>query len=286
MNNWWKKTRLIFSIIIVALTTRSFKAIAEISNISKIKATEQLFTHVRAANPEVYRSSWSVALNDEICQELRPDYQKVYGFETQNFYINICQLGSNYFYYRKSKTNAHDTVVISAQPVFGGDVFQAIDGKITYFVGIDDQGYYSSVTYNNNKIVFEPELQPPSTALQRNKLSLGNLNGKNINVNSTELEQTSATDLDNQENTNDQSKICTQDKADIHPYFKGWQEFIGESPQIVWNYATDNGHHFIYNSSTPSQALVETADGLIIDLNIAILSKKIERVCVDSVAEN
>ncbi|GAB4533667.1 MAG: hypothetical protein Tsb0014_19330 [Pleurocapsa sp.] len=282
MNNWWKNITLIFSIIFVACTTQSFNAIAARSRVSKTQNYHQFLTRINTVQPNTRVHDWLLAQNQQTCQDLQPDYQKVYDFETQNFYINICQVNGNFFYYRQSKIDANDLIFIPAIKVFGGDVFQAVDGKVTYFVGIDEYGYYSSVMYNSNEIVFEPELPKKTTELAENARGLPKSTNQNINVNSAEIEE----NLDSSRTLNSQAKICTQDKTDIDPYFNGWQEFIGESPQVIGKYATSKGHDFVYSNNTPSHAFIETADGLIVDLNIATLSETIERVCVNPVAEN
>ena len=99
------------------------------------------------------------------CQKLGSDYEKVYNFVTQNFYIGICRRGENFYYYRQSKSNPRKLVVLKATIVLGGDVFKAEKGKVTYFVGTNANGYYSSVMQPNHEIIVEPEIN-------QNKLSI------------------------------------------------------------------------------------------------------------------
>ncbi|MFM2310805.1 MAG: hypothetical protein RLZZ04_81 [Cyanobacteriota bacterium] len=94
------------------------------------------------------------------CHNVNTAYQEVYGFETENYYINICQLDEEFFYYRQSKLDASNKLLIPAESILRGDVFQATAGRTTYFVGIESDRYYSSVMSNNNEIVFEPEILP------------------------------------------------------------------------------------------------------------------------------
>jgi hypothetical protein len=94
------------------------------------------------------------------CHNIDTAYQEVYGFETENYYINICQLNNDFFYYRQSKLGASNKVLIPAESILRGDVFQATADKTTYFVGIESDRFYSSVMSNNNEIVFEPEIFP------------------------------------------------------------------------------------------------------------------------------
>jgi hypothetical protein len=92
------------------------------------------------------------------CSNINTAYQEVYRFETENHYINICQLDSEFYYYRQSKSDVNNRLLIPAEALVRGDVFQAMAGKTTYFVGIDSDRYYSSVMSNDNEIVFEPEI--------------------------------------------------------------------------------------------------------------------------------
>lgn len=94
------------------------------------------------------------------CHNVSTAYQEVYGFETENYYINICQLDDEFFYYRQSKLDASNKLLIPAESILQGDVFQATADRTTYFVGIESDRYYSSVMSNNNEIVFEPEILP------------------------------------------------------------------------------------------------------------------------------
>ncbi len=93
------------------------------------------------------------------CQKLGLDYEKIYSFVTHNFYIGICRRGENFYYYRQSKSNPRKLVVLKAMTVMGGDVFKAQKGKVTYFVGTNANGYYSSVMQSNHEIVVEPEIK-------------------------------------------------------------------------------------------------------------------------------
>lgn len=91
------------------------------------------------------------------CRNINTAYQKVYSFETENHHISICQSGNKFYYYRQSKLDANNNLLVRAEALVRGNVFQAKVGKTTYFVGIDSDRYYSSVMSNNNEIVFEPE---------------------------------------------------------------------------------------------------------------------------------
>ncbi len=106
---------------------------------------------------EIATVGWTAQLTPK-CETINSAYQEIYSFETENYHINICQLGDNFYYHRQSKFE-QNIVLIPAQVVFSGNVFQATDGKTDYFVGKNGDRYYSSVMKNNHQIVFEPELQ-------------------------------------------------------------------------------------------------------------------------------
>jgi hypothetical protein len=101
------------------------------------------------------------------CQKINTAYKEIYSFETENYNINVCQLGSNFYYYRQAKSDQENALLIPAQAIFNGDAFQATSGKTTYFVGRDGDRYYSSVMENNQEIVFEPEVKLPQSSLSK-----------------------------------------------------------------------------------------------------------------------
>lgn len=112
------------------------------------------------SNSESYKKQQSVSEEKKLnyCQSIGTDYQEFYNFETLNYKIGICYKNEKWFYYRQSKSNPNNSLFLPAQVVFGGDFFRAKYKKVTYFVGVNSNGYYSSVMYGNNQIVFEPEL--------------------------------------------------------------------------------------------------------------------------------
>ena len=93
------------------------------------------------------------------CQRLGLRYEEVYDFWTRNFRVSICRQGDSFYYYRQSKSNPQQAILLRATTVFGGEVFKAVQGKITYFVGVNTDGYYSSVMQANHEIVVEPEVK-------------------------------------------------------------------------------------------------------------------------------
>ena len=227
-------------------------------------------------------NSW-IARTTVECEAINPTYQEVYSFETENYHINICQLGSSFYYHRQSKLNQGNIILIPAQAILSGNVFQASDGRTTYFVGKDGDRYYSSVVQNNNEIVFEPELQLPPADLSQ---GLADANSslptdlRRNQVNNASLE------LDNPADNSESVLICTREKSAFNPRLDEWQKLIGKSTEIANNYAVSNGHDFIYSEQTPHLASIITRDGAIIKLTIATPSETIERVCVQSVGDN
>lgn len=206
------------------------------------------------------------------CQSLGAEYQDFYNFQTRNYYISICRKGEAWFYYREAKSNPNNALLLPATIVFGGDVFKAVDKKVTYFVGINSDGYYSSVMYGNNEMIFEPELlNVPAVATQE------------ATVNSVEI---SNSDIDEQNSdiVTGYWRVCTEDRDDLHPYLNGWQKFIGQSSSTINKYASAEGHNFYYSNSELEDILVETTDGLMVTLDVIQLTETVGSVCVKPLA--
>jgi hypothetical protein len=273
MSNWYKETILIIVIAIGSLKIYNLNAIARSVDRETNSTDRSTLLNFKLE----LKSPFLVARDWQTCSQLNERYREVYGFETQNFYINICQYGQQFIYYRQAKADPSDIVMIPAETVFGGQVFQASEGRITYFVGIDSNGYYSSVMKNDNELVVEPELQAPSSRIA---------NDRDININANSKTQDSQFNLNSYEEKVDRQQICTENKYDRHPHLKGWQKFIGESPDLAFNYATDKGHNFAYNNRNLQQASIETTDGLMVTFNIASVGNKIGQVCVNPVVNN
>lgn len=216
------------------------------------------------------------ALRENLCKQVNTEYQEIYNFETESYYINICQSNEDFYYYRQSKTDPNDTLLTRAKSVFGGNVFQATDNKTIYFVGKDEERHYSSVMRNNSEIVFEPELE-------ESVLSLGGSNQKpiepSIPVKNLQLESKVGVDLDldSPENLTKDSLICTNNSSAFHPDLKGWHKLIGQSSNTANQYALRNGHDF---SARSGEATITTQEGILINLNIATNNNLVERVCI------
>jgi hypothetical protein len=235
--------------------------------------------------------NWKVNIDNRLaketnsCQNINSAYQQVYGFATKNYYINICQLGNKFYYYRQSKFD-DEALLIRAKAISYGDIFQATSDGTTYFVGKDSDRYYSSVMYNDNEIVFEPELpRSPEPALEQN-IAEANSDLPNDGVKANQTTSASL-ELDGPQGnySSQQPLICTGENT-ANSHLNYWQKLLGKSPTTANQYAISNGHNFVYDAHTPERATIATKEGAIVDLNIAMVSQTIERVCIRSVAEN
>ena len=224
------------------------------------------------------------------CKQINNIYQEVYSFETEDSYINVCQVEDNFYYHRQSKDNSENEILVPAEAVFGGNVFQANRGKTIYFVGRDGDRYYSSVMQNSNEIVFEPEMLEPSSIFPKSvppsqvdfsvdNVILSQLEG--INYLSGQFNP-----IPQEQNIAQDSSICTKSQSSFDPNLDSWVTLLGKSPDAASSIAVDNGHNFVYDRNSPDEAWIETKEGTIINLNIATTSETIERVCIEPLADN
>ncbi|MBE9170262.1 hypothetical protein IQ238_23005 [Pleurocapsales cyanobacterium LEGE 06147] len=258
MSNLWEK---------IALITAVFLSLA---GLSRRAAIADQFSQLQHRSPLLLAQSWRV------CQQLGNSFEEIYAFETQNYYINICRRGQEFYYYRQSKSAPERAVLLPAERVFGGNIYQAVDGKITYFAGLNSDGYYSSVMHNNNEIIFEPELKAASS-YRRNTLTSSNDNS-DLNLNNSNLESYDRGEED--------WRVCTDNRTDINPRLSGWQRFIGQSPETIGEYAVEQGHSFTYSDRSSDRAFVNTKDGLVVTLNLNELQETINRICVNPIANS
>ncbi|MEL6928979.1 MAG: hypothetical protein AAFO95_10115 [Cyanobacteria bacterium J06600_6] len=205
------------------------------------------------------------------CRDLNSNYEEIYSFETENYHINICQLEENFYYHRRSKSKSSvSNILVPAQAILQGSVFQATMGKVVYFVGMDNDRHYSSVMLNNNEIVFEPEVDPSSSNVAQNLTELNDRNLRNASL-----------DLDSPMEETEQILACARDKSALHPRLEGWQELIGKPVSSANSYALKNGYSFDYNrQKNPTLALITTKTGGKIDLSVIPGSEIVEQVCV------
>lgn len=222
------------------------------------------------------------------CKQINALYDEVYSFETEDDYINVCQVGDDFYYHRQSKFDPENELLIRAEAVFGGSVFQASEGKTIYFVGKDGDRYYSSVMQNSNEIVFEPELLDRPPIFSRS-VPATEVDFSVSNVILTQLEGISYNSWSNsslEKEIAQDSLVCTQSQSALNSHLNGWVNLLGKSPDVASSMAVDNGHNFVYDRDVPDRALIETKEGTIINLNIATTSETIERVCIEPVADN
>ncbi|HEY9769258.1 MAG TPA: hypothetical protein V6C71_12330 [Coleofasciculaceae cyanobacterium] len=219
MVNWYRQKVCFFILICSFLDKQS---------VSVAVTVGQFASNSVLVNQEQKANGW-LARQVISCAAINPAYQQVYSFEIKNYYINVCQLGSSFYYSRQSKFNPSNSLLVPAQAVFGGNVFQATNGKATYFVGKDGDRHYSSVMPNSNEIVFEPELQPPSSDLSQDAEANSDLPTDNLPANRANQ---ASLELDNHGKNSPQSKpalTCLGEKSAFHPRLDSWQKLIGKS---------------------------------------------------------
>lgn len=68
------------------------------------------------------------------CQQIGPTYQEVYAFETNSFYINICQQDNVYFYLGEAKQSDRSSIFLPAYPLKDRRGFEAENGNVSYVV--------------------------------------------------------------------------------------------------------------------------------------------------------
>jgi hypothetical protein len=276
MNNLWRKT--VISILLCWGVAIAFPSLTKRNTIAEGLRNPTSLVGLSSSEKQAPVDSQSLLVNQKkfFCQSVNPEYQDFYQFETQNYNISICVKGEEWFYSRESKSNPDSVLILPATIVFGGEVFKAVDGKTTYFVGSNSDGYYSSVMYGKDRMIFEPELlQVPTSVGQQQEENPSS--SVPVSTSETWIEQNS--DL----NTGYWG-VCTEDRNDLHPYLNGWQKFIGKSPNLISEYASDKGYSFYNANAETGNASVETTDGLIVTLGIMKFTKTIGSVCVKPIA--
>lgn len=274
MNSLWRRS--ILSILFCWGVTISFPSLTEKTTIAE-SLPGQILLGLSSSGKQERLSSQSLLLGQKqfSCQFINPAYQDFYNFETQNYNISICVKGEEWFYYRESKSNPDSVLILPATVVFGGDVFKAVDGKTTYFVGSNSDGYYSSVMYANDRMIFEPELAKAAAKVRQQQQDT---------ITSVQVSTSETIDGQNSDLNTGYWQVCTEDRNDLHPYLDGWQKFIGKSPNVISEYANIEGHNFSYSDAETDTALVETSDGLMVTLDIIQLTETIGGVCVRPIA--
>ena len=234
---------------------------------------------------ELKVDNW-LARQQNNCQNINSAYQQVYSFQTNNYYISICQYKDSFYYHRQSKLDDDNTLLIPARSVIHGGVFQATSRGTTYFVGKNGDRYYSSVMQNDNEIVFEPELSPSADTVLAQDLAEINSQLPAEGV-QTDRATNASLELNPPENyaySSQQTNSCTGANTS-NSYLNSWQQLLGQSLDAVSQYAFNNGYSFVYHAQTPEQASITTSTA-IVDLNIAVKTDTIEQVCIRPLAEN
>lgn len=278
MLNWCKQKALYVVMFGSVLSQQSFSI--------ALKNSGQFALNNSLSNSQTPSIARWIASTSFECEAVNPDYREVYSFETEDYYINICQLDDRFYYRRQPKYEGGNTLLVPAEVVFRGSVFQAFDNDATYFVGKNGDRHYSSVMHDNNEIVFEPELDSRS-ATSSQDVAEANLNlpqkgraGNRPHNASLEL------DNPNHNSQLEQDRVCTGEESAFHPKLEDWQNLLGQSPDKANKYAVNNGHQFTYDEQTPNQALITTKQGSIVNLNIAAADETIEQICIQQIAEN
>lgn len=278
MLNWCKQKALYVVMFGSVLSQQSFSI--------ALKNSGQFALNNSLSNSQTPSIARWIASTSFECEAVNPDYREVYSFETEDYYINICQLDDRFYYRRQPKYEGGNTLLVPAEVVFRGSVFQAFDNDATYFVGKNGDRHYSSVMHDNNEIVFEPELDSPS-ATSSQDVAEANLNlpqkGRAVN-----RPHNASLELDNPNHNSqlEQDRVCTGEESAFHPKLEDWQNLLGQSPDKANKYAVNNGHQFTYDEQTPNQALITTKQGSIVNLNIAAADETIEQICIQQIAEN
>ena len=281
MFSWCKQTILLVALIYFY----GGKVLPSLAEKAELKSTVLSYSNLQINYQDNNRSAWE----NTGCQDSNIAYKKLYSFATESYYISICQLENDYYYHRQSKLNPANSLFIPATPVLRGDVFQATNGKTTYFVGKDSERYYSSVMLNNNEIVFEPELvQKPIAFAQDVVEGEVDFSFSDIRLSSINIAKNAGWEigLSETEPNSNRALICTTDKSILNPNLNDWHNLLGKSTDIADKYATTNGHSFVYDRSFPDKASIETKEGTIVDLNIATTSAIIDRICVQSIEDS
>ena len=82
------------------------------------------------------------------CQQISSDYREVYAFETDSFYINICQKDNLYFYAGEAKQRSANSIFIPAVPLDNNRGFQATNGNVSYVAILPLQNHSDTLKPN------------------------------------------------------------------------------------------------------------------------------------------
>ncbi len=267
MGNWWQKASkskisLIFTTLLVACGMQETQSISSATAVEAIAISRFAVTDYQHNSSSQYPEL--LVQNAPVCDQIKSGYQKVYGFETESFHIRICQLEQDYFYYRQSKSEPDDILLLPAKIVFGGSVFEAVDGKTTYFVGTDRNGYYSSVMQNNNEMIVEPEinLSPTTTTAKHQDL------------------------VSPASKASNQSPACIREQLVLQPVVNNWQSLGDRLTPTDSHNVPIKSLDFRYDPNPFTTNLApQTATLATNDWMIAPIEQTVKNSCINSVAD-
>jgi len=141
------------------------------------------------------------------CQQIGTDYQEVYAFETDSFYVNICSQNDLYFYSGEAKRTDASSIFIPAVPLVDDRGFKAINGNLSYVVILPFQDREEAeslaakpneaiLTIKRNGRLIEIESSLNKYCHQPKAIAFDNLelNSSNINRLATILQQQDVTE--------------------------------------------------------------------------------------------
>jgi hypothetical protein len=94
------------------------------------------------------------------CQQMGEDYQEIGAFETNSFYVNICQKDNNYYYLGEAKTGNINTIFLPANALAPGEMYRASNGNVAYIVTILANKAILTVERNGEQVAIENSLEP------------------------------------------------------------------------------------------------------------------------------
>ena len=89
------------------------------------------------------------------CQQIGEAYQEVRAFETDNFYVNICQQEDNYYYLGEAKTGKIGTIFLPANALAPGEMYRANNGNVAYIVTILPSKAILTIERNGAQVAIE-----------------------------------------------------------------------------------------------------------------------------------
>jgi hypothetical protein len=104
--------------------------------------------------------------NQQSCQQIGEGYQDIRTFETNSFYINICQKDNDYYYIGEAKTGNIDTIFLPANALAPGEMYRANNGNVAYIVTILANEAILTVERNGAQVAIENSLAPQCTNSQ------------------------------------------------------------------------------------------------------------------------